>query len=58
VALQSKQPKHQPRFEIVHGDESAQRWSPKARVLFIVGASVGLWLLIALIVAIIIFPGF
>src|SRR5580765_7367487 len=45
---------HQPRFDVVHGDQSAKRWLPRARLLFIVGASIAIWLVIALIVAIII----
>jgi hypothetical protein len=51
VALLPKRPERRARLEVVHRDESAKRWSPRARLLFIVGASAALWLLIALIVA-------
>ena len=36
---------------ITEASWAAKRWSPRARLLFIVGASVALWLLIALIMA-------
>lgn len=43
--------KRQPARDETTGDNLEKRWSPKVRLLFIVGACIGLWLLVGLIVA-------
>jgi hypothetical protein len=39
----------QPRHGVAPGDNLEKLWSPRVRLLFIVGTSLGLWFLIALI---------
>ncbi|HEV8694916.1 MAG TPA: hypothetical protein VGQ93_12155 [Lysobacter sp.] len=41
--------KRQPVRDETTGDNLEKRWSPKVRLLFIVGACLGLWLLVALV---------
>ena len=43
-------PGRQPRLIVTPDDKLAKRWSPSARLLFIFGVGLGLWLLIGLVV--------
>ena len=52
MALRS--PKRQPVRDETTGDNLEKRWSPKVRLLFIVGACLCLWLLVVLVAKIVI----
>src|SRR5215468_446992 len=50
VALRSKQSGREPRLKVIHDDGAGERWSPRARLLFIIGARLGLWIMIGAII--------